>query len=205
MSLFTPEQERQISDAIAAAENNTSGEILAVIATRSDSYLYVPFLWAALLALLVPWPLIYFTWAPVTWIYLVQLAVFLVLLAIFLPEPVRLALVPASVKRLHAHRRAVEQFLAQNLHTTDGRTGVLIFVSVAEHYAEVLADSGIHDRVPDGTWQTIVNRLTAEIGGGDPAQAFANAIEAAGAHLAEHFPPGPHDPNELPDHLIVLD
>jgi putative membrane protein len=205
MSLFTPEQERQISDAISAMEQKTSGEILAVIAARSDSYLYVPFLWAALIALLVPWPMIYFTWAPVTWIYLVQLIVFFVLLALFLPQPIRLSLVPASVKRLHAHRRAVEQFLAQNLHTTEGRTGVLIFVSVAEHYAEIIADSGIHDRVPPGTWQEIVDRLTHDIGKGDPAQAFVNAINAAGEHLTRHFPPGPHDPNELPDHLIVLD
>lgn len=205
MSLFTPEQERQISDAIIAAENETSGEILAVVAARSDSYLYVPFLWAALLALLVPWPLIYFTWAPVTWIYLVQLAVFLVLLVLFLPQRIRLSLVPASVKRLHAHRRAVEQFLAQNLHTTEGRTGVLIFVSVAERYAEVLADSGIHERVPPGTWQAIVDRLTDDIGHGDAALAFVHAINTAGTHLAEHFPPGDRDPNELPDHLIVLD
>jgi putative membrane protein len=119
--------------------------------------------------------------------------------------PKRPALVPKSLRKAHAHRRATEQFLVQNLHTTAGRTGVLIFVSVAEHYAEILADSGIDARVPQGTWQTIVDQLTAEIAAHRPADAFVHAIERVGTHLAEHFPPAPHDPNELPNHLIVLD
>ena len=204
-ALFTQEEESRISDAIVRAEKATSGEIVAVIANESDSYLYAPFLWAALIALLVPWPLIYFTWWPVQWIYLIQLLTFLALLVGLLPLPVRMKLVPRSAQRLRAHRRAVEQFLVQNLHTTSGRTGVLIFVSVAEHYAEVLADTGIDAKVPAGTWQAIVNDLTDKIGAGRAADGFVAAITAAGEHLAQHFPPGLEDPNELPNHLIVLD
>lgn len=204
-ALFTSEEEARISAAILRAERSTSGEIVAVIAAESDSYLYAPFLWAALVALIVPWPLIYFTWLPVQWIYLVQLLGFLLLLLILLPQPIRLALVPRSVQRLRAHRRAVEQFLVQNLHTTSGRTGVLIFVSVAERYAEVLADTGIDTKVRPGTWQKIVDDLTAKIGQGRAADGFVAAITAAGEQLATHFPPGTTDPNELPNHLIVLD
>ncbi len=204
-ALFSHEEERRISDAIVRAEQSTSGEIVAVIATESDSYLYAPFLWAAVLALLVPWPFIYFTWLPVQWIYVVQLLVFLLLLLIMLPQGVRLWLVPRSVKRLRAHHRAVEQFLVQNLHTTSGRTGVLIFVSVAERYAEVLADIGIDAKVPPGTWQHIVDDLTAKIGAGRAADGFVSAITSIGEHLAKNFPPGTADPNELPNHLIVLD
>lgn len=203
--LFTADEERRIADAISSAEQATSGEIVAVIATESDSYLYAPFLWASIIALLVPWPLTYFTWWPVQWIYALQLLVFLGLLAIMLPKAVRLRLVPKRVQRLRAHRRAVEQFLVQNLHTTTGRTGVLIFVSVAERYAEVLADIGIDTKVPKGTWQRIVDDLTAEIAAGRAAKGFVSAVTAAGQHLAAHFPPGALDPNELPNHLIVLD
>ncbi|MFV0368744.1 MAG: hypothetical protein ACK5KM_09810, partial [Hyphomicrobiaceae bacterium] len=123
--LFSEQEERRIAEAIIAAERSTSGEIVAVIAAESDSYLYASFLWASIVALLVPWPFIVFTWLPVQWIFLGQLLVFLVLLLVFLPQRVRLSLVPQSVKRLRAHRRAVEQFLVQNLHTTSGRTGVL--------------------------------------------------------------------------------
>ncbi|MCK9912500.1 hypothetical protein MXD81_25325, partial [Microbacteriaceae bacterium K1510] len=68
-----------------------------------------------------------------------------------MPAAIRTALVPAGLKRLHAHRRAVEQFLAQNLHTTEGRTGVLLFVSVAERYAEIIPDRAIDAKVPRGT------------------------------------------------------
>jgi len=204
MPWLTDGDEKRIGAAIAAAEAQTSGEIVAVVTRESSSYLYAPFMWAALAALLVPWPLIYFTWITVQKIYAAQLIVFFALLCLFLIRPVRYWLVPKSVKHARAHRRAVEQFLAQDLHTTSGRTGVLIFVSVAERYAEVLADTGIHKRVPDGTWENIVNELTALIGSGRPADGFVQAIEQTGRHLAQHFPPGASDPNELPDHLIVL-
>jgi putative membrane protein len=195
----------RVSAAITEAEKATAGEIVAVVASQSSTYLYAPFMWASLVALLVPWPLIYFTWWPMQWIYGAQLAAFLVLLALMLPWPVRLMLVPRSIKHARAHRHAVEQFLVQNLHTTAGRTGVLIFVSVAERYAEVLADTGIDAKVPKGTWQEIVDKLTTDIGDGRAADGFVQAIKAAGKHLARHVPPGTADANELADHLIVLE
>ena len=205
MTLFSDQERARISAAISAAERNTSGEIVAVVTEASDAYHYVPFLWAALAALIVPWPLIHFTWIAVQWIYLVQLLVFLALIAILWPRRMRTALVPRSIQRAHAHRRATEQFLVQNLHTTAGRTGVLIFVSVAERYAEILADKGIDARVTPGTWQGIVDSLTRELSLSHATDGFVQAIERAGHHLAQHFPPGAHDPDELPNHLIVLD
>lgn len=205
MTLFSDQERERISAAISATESNTSGEIVAVVTEASSSYNYVPFMWAALAALIVPWPLIHFTWMPVQWIFLIQLLVFLVLIVVLWPRSVRTALVPKAVRKAHARRRATEQFLVQNLHTTAGRTGVLIFVSVAERRAEIIADHGIHARVPEGTWQKIVDSLTREIGLGRPADGFVQAIERVGHHLAEHFPPGSNDPNELPNHLIVLD
>ncbi len=204
MSLFSDDECARIAAAISAAERRTSGEIVAVVTDASDSYHYVPFLWAALAALIVPWPLIHFTWITVQWIYLIQLLVFLILLACLWPLSIRTKLVPKSLRNAHAHRRATEQFLVQNLHTTDGRTGVLLFVSIAERHAEILADNAIHAMVAEGTWQEIVNALTREITVGHAADGFVQAIERIGHHLAQHFPPGANDPNELPNHLIVL-
>ncbi len=204
MAWLSDADEKRIGVAIAAAETKTSGEIVAVVTRESSSYLYAPFMWASLIALLVPWPLIHFTWVSVHKIYVVQLVVFFALLFVFMLRPVRYWLVPRSVKHGRAHRRAVEQFLAQDLHTTVGRTGVLIFVSVAEHFAEVLADTGIDKKVPRDTWKSIVDDLAALIGDARPADGFVKAIEETGKHLAQHFPPGSRDPNELPDHLIVL-
>ena len=203
--LVTAEDRALIASAIEKAERKTSGEIVAVIASESDDYFYVPFMWAGLAALLVPWLLIVVTWLSTEMIYLVQLAVFIILVVALYPRPIRLMLVPREIKRRHAHRRAVEQFLAQSLHTTAGRTGVLIFVSLAERHAEILADTAIDSRVPEGTWQQIVDDMVARLRNGLPAQAFVTAIEEIGVHLAKHFPPGSVDPNELPNHLIVLD
>jgi len=205
MALFSQADAARIADAITDAEKKTSGEIVAVVAAESSTYLYAPFLWASALSLLTPWPLLVWTWWPAAWIYIAQLAVFAVVLAITLPRPVRYWLVPRSVKRARAHRRALEQFLVQNLHTTAGRTGVLIFVSVAERHAEIVADADIEARVPKGTWQEIVQRLTTAFTAGRHADGFVAAIAEVGGHLATHFPPGSADLNELPDHLIVLD
>jgi putative membrane protein len=204
MTLVSEADKRRIADAITEAERTTSGEIVAVIAPESASYLHVPFLWAALVALAVPWPFVFWTWWPIQHIYLLQLAVFAALAAILMPMPMRLALVPRGVKHARAHRRAVEQFLAQNLHTTVGRTGVLIFVSVAERFAEVLADAAIHAKVPETAWQTIVSDLTDHIGKGQAGDGFVRAIAAVGEHLARHFPPDTHAPHALSNHLIVL-
>jgi putative membrane protein len=126
-------------------------------------------------------------------------------LAVTLPRPVRYWLVPPSVRRARAHRRAMEQFVAQNLHTTAGRTGVLIFISAAERHAEIVADSGIEAKVAKGTWQEIVAHLTAAFTQGRYTEGFIAAIDEVGGHLATHFPPGSCDTNELPDHLIVLE
>lgn len=205
MGLISDEGRQKIGDAITAAERQTSGEIVAVVTRESSSYLYAPFMWAAVIALLVPWPLIHFTWWPVTWVYGAQLLVFVVLLVALLPRPVRYWLVPRSIKRARARRRGIEQFVVQNLHTTEGRTGVLIFVSVAERHAEILADSGIEQRVPKATWQSIVDKMTGEIGSGRAVEGLVGAIKDVGEHLSTHFPPGSADTNELPDHLIVIE
>jgi putative membrane protein len=205
MAFISDKDQARIGEAIVAAERKTSGEIVTVLSGESASYLHVPFLWAGLIALIVPWPLVFFTWLPVQTIYVVQLATFMLILLLTLPRSVRYGLVPQSVKRERAHRRAVEQFLVQNMHTTAGRTGIMIYVSVAERYAEIIADTGIDAKVQKGTWQAIVDDLTANIAKGKAGDGFVHAVETSGDLLAQHFPPGTRDPNELPNHLIIID
>lgn len=203
---FISEKDRtRIASAIAAAEKKTSGEIVAVVAGSSDDYVFLPLMWAALLALGVPLIFLTFTSWPATYVYALQLAVFAGAALATHWRPLRIALVPAAVKRARAHRHAMEQFLAQNLHTTKGRTGVLIFVSAAEHFAEVIADEGIYKKVPPEIWDDAVAGLTADIARGEVAGGFVTAIEICGGVLAQHFPPGSADKDELPDHLIVLE
>jgi putative membrane protein len=202
--LISADDQQRIADAIAAAERATSGEIVAVVAESSGSYLSAAFLWAGIAALAVPLPLIHWTWWPIQTIYIVQIAVFALLALIFSYRPLRLSLTPRSVRHGLAHRRALEQFLAQNLHTTVGRTGVLIFVSVAERYAEIVADAEINRHVAVETWTAIVRHLTTHIGDGQAATGFLHTIQTVGQLLAEHFPPGSERRDTLPNHLILL-
>jgi len=194
-----------VEKAIGDAEANTSGEIVAVIARASGGYYYVPYLWSALAALIVPWPLIYLTWMPVQDIYLIQLAVFFALALVLHWQPLRYALVPGTVARKRAHQRAMQQFFAQDIYTTPGHTGVLLFVSQAERYAEIVTDAGIHSKVPDSEWQDIIASLTSDIGEGNAGQGLVEAVGRIGDHLATHFPPTPDKKNLLPNHLVVLD
>jgi putative membrane protein len=204
MVLITEADRGRVAEAITAAEARTSGEIVAIVASSSASYAYVPFLWASLAALATPFPFIFWTWWPIQHIYALQVLVFLALSLILAYPSFRLALVPKSVKRGYAHQRALEQFVAQDLYTDAQGTGVLIFVSTAERFAEILADAGIKERVGRQVWQRIVDELTDEIARGNAADGFVRAIEAVGDELARHFPPGPAGRQGLANHLIVL-
>jgi putative membrane protein len=205
MKPFSRDEHAVIADAISRAERRTSGEIVIVYAEASSGYYFFALLCAALIALGVPLPFIHLTKWPIEYVYLTQLAVFVAGVLLVQFPAVRVALAPGSLKRRRAHLRAVQQFLAQNLHTTKGRTGVLVYVSDAERYAEVIADSGIYEKVPQDVWDELVTNLTAEIGRGNRVQGMIAAAEQCGDILAEHFPPGPLGEDELPNHLIVLD
>jgi putative membrane protein len=205
MKPFTDQERAAIEAAITRAEKHTSGEIVVVVAPASDGYYALALLWAALLALAVPLPLILLTKWPVEYIYLLQLSVFAICVGLAQIEPLRLAVTPKSIQRARAHEKAVEQFLAQNMHTTRGRTGVLIYVSFAEHYAEVIADDGIYRKVRPIVWEEVIAELTSHLARGTRDQGFITAIGMCGKVLAEHFPPGHADKDELPNHLIVLD
>jgi putative membrane protein len=205
MQPLSADERAAIEDAISRSEKETSGEIIVVVASASGRYFGIGVMWAALVALGVPLPLIWFSKWPVEQIYLAQLAVFAVGLALIQWKPFRFALVPKSVKRARAHERAVEQFLVQNLHTTKGRTGVLIYVSFAERFAGVIADNAIHKKVPQEAWEQVVRELTGHLSRGARAKGLMAAVDACGKLLAKHFPPGRLAANELPNHLIVPD
>jgi len=98
----------------------------------------------------------------------------------------------------------MRQFFAQGLHKTEHRTGVLIFASTAERYAEIVADAGINDKVGPEVWDRAVAALTEAIGAGRPVDGFLAAIAQCGAVLAAHFPPGALKRDELPDKLLEI-
>jgi putative membrane protein len=194
----------RVRQAVAAAESKTAGEIFTVVTGQSDDYRFIPILWATLAALMVPLPLIFFTLLPASLIFLVQLGSFIVLALAFSHPVVRPWIVPSGVKHGAARALSVQQFLAHGLHTTEQRTGVLIFVSLMERHAEIIADAGISAKVDDAVWQAAMEKLVGEIRAGRLAEGLIAAIESTGAVLARHFPPRTNDRDELPNGLILL-
>jgi len=213
----------RIHDAIAQAEQRTSGEIFCVVATESGAYREVPLAWAAIVALLAP-PLALIAgfrpgeivravsglteggWvaahagalnsavlAALIGYALAQLILFVASLAIVSIPGIRRLLTPGSVKQAHVHAKAVEQF-AHRLHQTDGRTGVLIFASLAERRVEVIGDEDIHAKVGDAAWNGAVAAALAKIRTGDVAAGLIEAVRLCGDALAAHFPPDASGP-----------
>ena len=194
----------RISAAIHAAEARTSGEIVCVLALASCDATALPILIAALAALALPWLLVAFTAMPVNLILLLQLVVFFVLAALLCLPRVRVALAPRAARRAIAHRAAMEQFTIRGIGRKKDRTGVLIFVSLAERYARIIADQGIATRVPQSQWQGAVDALTAEMSGGHIADGFIAAVDRCGKVLEQHFPRSESSRDELPDRIYVI-
>jgi putative membrane protein len=205
MAFLTDQDRQKIADAIAEAERRTSGELVTVIAAAADDYRYVPIVVPALVGLLLPALLLTFWPGISAWLmYAVQGTAFVVLALIAHLPPVHLALVPEATKRRRASRLAREQFFEQGLHRTRARTGVLIFVSVAEHHVEIIADAGINALVPPGAWDKAVADFVERVRSGRIAEGFLAAIGQVGDRLAEHFPRPPDDVDELPNRLIEI-
>jgi putative membrane protein len=131
-------------------------------------------------------------------------AVAAVLALLWLVPALRIHLVPWQMRHRAARDNARRQFLGRNVHRTAGRTGVLIFVSLTERYAEVIADVGIGSRVDPLLWEDTIRDLTAHARQEKLADGFVQAIGSVGAVLAEHFPLSPGNENELDDHLIEI-
>lgn len=209
-NVMTRQEHSRIAEAIRAAEERTAGEIYCVVARSSDGYLFPAafFVTAAMLliSLAVAWALHHWWFDPgPTTVVLAQLAAVACGLALlwFLPA-MRIWFVPRRLRYRHAHANAVKQFLARNVHITEARTGVLLFVSLAERYAEVVADAGIDKRVDQSAWDDIVSTLVEHAAGDRLADGFVTAVGSVGALLEQHFPAGELDVNELDDHVVEI-
>ena len=200
----------RVTAAIREAERRTSGEIFAVLARASDDYFFVCgffagawVLSAGLLAAAVT-AIAGFTLNGLLLLATMGLAYALLVLLFAWVPALRMWAVPASVARRRAEGNAARQFLAHGITETRERTGVLIFVSLAERHAQVVADSGIDAVVDDTVWREAVDRLSRNAAEGTIAEGFLEAIAVCADVLAEHFPAGPEPRGELDDRLVEL-
>ena len=185
---LTTDEQARIHAAKAAVEQRTAAELAVAVVPVSDRYPFVGLAWAAVAALVVA--AIVALIAPD--IELMEaLAVQVVALILFALAfdwmPVRLFLTPRHLKHARARQLAHREFAA---HIIGGahRNRVLLFVSLGEHYVEILADRDTHALVPEGTWDRIVAEFLAKVKAGAVADGILAAIEACGQVLETHHP-----------------
>ena len=224
MARLSPEDHERVTRAVCKAERESDGEVVTVVAPRSDAYHDVGLHYAVLAALLVPVLLallprstldrlisLLFGWnaAPGradvgSLLFVAMTLVFLLVRYALAYPPLRMALTPGRTKARRVHRRAVELFRVGCELKTRGRTGVLIYLSLLERRAEILADRAIADQVEPEVWGEAMAVLVDEVKEGRPASGMAQAVERVGVVLARLLPPKNDNPNELPDRLVEL-
>jgi putative membrane protein len=223
MLKLSAEDHGRVSAAIAEAVAKSDGEIIAIAADTSDSYHDVGLHYAILVLFLVlaffaAWPDQLEAWWTriMGWTaeptqrelltLLLGLALFKFLVVLFLMKwmPLRLLLTPGSTKTRRVRRRAVMLFKTGGEKRTIGRTGILIYLSMGEHRAEIIGDEAITKVTTPETWGEAMAALITEVKAGRPGDGIVAAVEQIGAVLAEHFPKSSTDTNEIPDKLIQL-
>lgn len=205
MQHLSEQNKRDLCEQIRSIEASCNAELVTVIARQSDEYYYIPVLWAALSALLLP-GLISLLDLPLNVgdTYLLQIAVFTVFAVLLSWPPIKFRVIPKNVQFRRASLHAHELFFIEGLHITENRSGVMIFVSLAERYVEIIADHGIAEKIDQSVWQDIVDDFIEDVRRGNTASGYQHAVERCGTLLKEHFPGGSNAANELPDHLIEL-
>lgn len=225
MLRFSEEDHALVTAAVTEAEKASDGEIVTIVADRSDAYhdaglhyavLAMLLVLAALAALPQAWVDralgLFLGWNEALTRGALMLTLFVLLTLAFLIVrfalaymPLRMALTPRATKTRRVRRRALELFRASAERRTKGRTGVLLYLSLLERRAEIVADEAIHSRVTPDVWGEAMAALIGEVKAGRPGQGMASAVEKVGAVLADCLPPtGADNPNELPDRLIEL-
>ena len=222
--MLTETDRQKIADAVSAAELASAGEIVTIVTPQSDTYRDVGLAWSITIAFLA---LAALELAPAFYLGLVDRAFglwghawkpqavlgvalsvavikFLAMLLLMEWPPLRLLLTPGPIKTARVHARALTCFRVGAQGRTTGHTGILIYLSMAERRAEIIADEAIASKVTPEVWGEAMQALLTEIRAGRVGDGMVAAIGKVGAVLAEHLPRAADDQNELPDRVIEV-
>lgn len=213
-----------VSASVTEAERGTDGEIVTIVTDRSDAYHDVGLHWAVAamllaLSIMAAFPECLLFWigrlsggwlhepglgAILLWVLVFLTIKFLAVRYILAWMPLRMLLTPKATKARRVRRAAIQYFKVGAESRTVKKTGILIYLSMAEHRAEIVADEAIHQAVAPEAWGDAMAALIDNVRAGRPGEGMAAAVKQVGAILAENFPRDPDDTNELPDRLIEL-
>jgi len=105
---------------------------------------------------------------------------------------------------ISARERALEAFAQLRVWDTEQNNGVLVYVLLADHDVEIVADRGIDRHVGAAEWERICHAIEQDFRAGRFEAGVITGIREISAHLARHFPRTAADSNELPDRPFVI-
>lgn len=194
----------KVSQAVLEAEKHTTGEIVPMIVAQSDDYSGARWRLAVAGALFSGFLAYFFlgNHDPV-WMLYAQIPGLYIGYALGNVGAILRPFMLNDKIDEEVNQRALQAFYQHNLHHTKDHTAILIMVSLLEHRVEILADAGINSKVPQDTWQGIVNDMIASIKTNDLSEGICIAVRECGDILAKDFP-GQHDnPDEVSNKLII--
>jgi putative membrane protein len=219
--LFSESDRQQVEQAVAAAESQTSAEIVAAVAGASGRYDRpedIIGLWTGLVAMGVTWALWSIeipeqgSWGETSPLAQLAALVLAVVLGFILGAVVgshvgwlRRLFTPRVQMHEEVWARARQVFFDRRVSRTAGRSGLLIYVSLFERMAAVVADDAVFEKLGPAALDELCSQLTAQLRRGNPTAAFCSTIAAAGKRLSPVLPRATDDVNELGDALVLLD
>ena len=179
---------KRVRAAVEAARASTAAKFDFVVVPASDHYALYPVVWSAVLSIALTGALSLLRPHLTIGAGVIVTAALFALLSFLLELwPVRMLLAPRRVKRTLCGRMARHQFSAHLISRDTEHNGVLLFVSLAEHHLEIIAERDAHAAAPDGTWDRIVSDATAKMSG-NLADGLVDAVTACDAVLSKAFP-----------------
>lgn len=187
------EQIEQIEQLISKIETRTQGELKVVIASSSSTTSHVPFevfLISFLLLALIDLPALQATLTgDIWWPLWAWPMISLILTRLLSPRSgVQRFLTPFADRIEQVEVRAQLEFYHQQIGQTEGRTGVLLYISLMEHLAVVLGDEKINRKLAVQDWQLIIDDLIRDTRKSNLYQGLRHAVEDVGELLERHFP-----------------
>ncbi|GAB5488108.1 MAG: hypothetical protein Pars2KO_16780 [Parasphingorhabdus sp.] len=219
---FTTDDHRIVTGAVSEAEKATDGEIVTIVTAESDHYGDIAWAYAGLVSLTVLLLVSFFPepylntidwmsggWSGITalpyWaLFIIAAVVFFGMRLLMAWKPLLFLLIPPPIRNARVRKRAVSLFTVSTDHRTVGRTGILLYLSMREHRAEIVADNAIVEKVEPAVWGDAMVALIDLVREGKPGEGMAEAVRQMGIVLTDHFPKSDGNPNELPDRLIEL-
>lgn len=202
---------KSVNEAVVKGEENTDAEIVPMVVRRSSDYYQ-----SAMTLRMIGLVLFAFTWlwldrdthwdqaTPSAVILIICFVVFCILLPkVYKYDWIKRLLTHRFQEEEQAFKRAKIEFYENCAHLTERREGILIFVSLLERKVVVLADQRISDKLPENTWEAVVNHVVAGVRQGDLAGGLEEGIATCASVLAEHFPKTPTDKDELSNELLI--